>query len=102
LYWTKSSVVADDSCHVHSLLPLIASNQVQGLGYSESEVETDVATLQLETYAASLELDTDAAALELEPNAAGLELETDIVALDLETEIDMPQGLSKQERYSAN
>jgi hypothetical protein len=63
------------------------------MGYSESEVETDVAALQLETSAAALELEMDAAALELEPNAA---------ALDLEMEINMPQELSKQERYLAD
>jgi hypothetical protein len=36
---------------------------VQGLGYSESEVETDVATHPLKTSAAALELDMDEAAL---------------------------------------
>jgi hypothetical protein len=63
------------------------------MGYSESEVETDVAALQLETSAAALELEMDAAALELEPNAA---------ALDLEMETNVPQELSKQERYLAD
>jgi hypothetical protein len=33
------------------------------MGYSESEVETDAATLQLETSVTALELETDAAAL---------------------------------------
>jgi hypothetical protein len=75
------------------LSPLPASNQVQGEGYSESEVEIDAASLQLET---------SAAAIQLEADAGGLELETDAAAPDLETEIDVPQGLSKQERYSAD
>jgi hypothetical protein len=39
---------------------------VQGAGYSESKVETNVATLQLETSVADLELEIDATALELE------------------------------------
>jgi hypothetical protein len=47
----------------------------------------------------SLELETDAAGLELEMSAVALELET---TLDLEMETDVPQALSKQERYSAN
>jgi hypothetical protein len=87
-----------DSYHVHSSLPLPLSDQVQGTGYSESEVENDEAALQLETFATALELETYAAALELEPNTAALELEIDIAALDLEMETDMPQGLLKQER----
>jgi hypothetical protein len=84
------------------------SDQVQGSGYSESEVETDVASIQLETSAATLELETDAAALELETDATGLELEMNApalqleIALDLEMETDVPQGISKQERYSAD
>jgi hypothetical protein len=56
---------------------------VQGAGYSESEVETD---------AAALELMTDAVALKLE---AGM------TTLKLETEMDMSQEILKQERYSA-
>jgi hypothetical protein len=84
LSWTESSAVAGDSCHVHSSLPFPLSDQVRGMGYSESEVETDMATLQLQM------------------NTTTLELEIDATALDLETETDMPQGLSKQERYSAN
>jgi hypothetical protein len=75
---------AVDSCHVHSLSPLAASDQVQGAGYSESEVETDMAILKLETDAAALELETDAAALKLE------------------TEIDVSQEISKQKGYSAD
>jgi hypothetical protein len=82
-----------DSCHVHSSSPLATSDQVQGMGYSESEVETDMAHLELETNAAALELETDAVALKLE---------IDIVVLDLETETDVAHEISKQERYSAN
>jgi hypothetical protein len=70
---------------------LLASDQVKGAGYSESEVETDTAALQLVTSAVDLELETDATALELETDTAGLELETDV-----------PQETSKQERYSAD
>jgi hypothetical protein len=81
---------------------LPAADQVQGIGYFESEVETDMAVLQLETSAAALELETDVAALELEPNTVALKLETDAAALDLEMETDVPQGLLKQERYSAD
>jgi hypothetical protein len=54
------------------------------VGYSESEVETNMTTLQFETSVATVELETDA------------------TALDLEMEIDVPQRLSKQERYSAH
>jgi hypothetical protein len=43
-----------------------AFDQVQGEGYSESEVETSATTLELETDAAALELEIDTAALELE------------------------------------
>jgi hypothetical protein len=67
-----------DSCHVYSSLPLPASDQVQGVGYSESKVETDMTALQLETSVADLELETDTTALELEIDATGLELETDV------------------------
>jgi hypothetical protein len=49
---------------------------VQGAGYSESEVETDVAALQLETSATNLELETGATTMELETNVDGLELQT--------------------------
>jgi hypothetical protein len=80
-----------DSYHIHSLSPLPASDQVQGAGYSESEVETDTAALQLETSTDDLELETNVTALELETDAAGLELE-----------IDVPQETSKQERYSVD
>jgi hypothetical protein len=80
-----------DSYHIHSSSPLSASDQVQGAGYSESEVETDAAALQLETSTADLELDTNVTALELETDVAGLELE-----------IDVPQETSKQERYSVD
>jgi hypothetical protein len=65
----------------------------QGAGYSESEVETDAAAIQLETFVADLVL---------EMGATALELEIDTIALDLETEINVPQGLSKQQRYSAD
>jgi hypothetical protein len=80
-----------DSYHIHSSSPLPASDQVQGAGYSESEVETDTAALQLETSTDDLELETNITALELETDAAGLELE-----------IDVPQETSKQERYSVD
>jgi hypothetical protein len=86
-----SFTAAGDSCHVHSLLPLPASDQVNRAEYSESKVETDMAALQLETSMVDLELETDAIALELEPDTTGLELETEPDALDLEMEIDMPQ-----------
>jgi hypothetical protein len=120
LSWTKSSTVVGDSCHVHSLSLLSASVQVQGSGYSESKVETDAAALQLEISVTALELETDVAGLELETSAAGLKLETDAtglkletnagalkletdtIALDLETKIDVPQEISKRERYSAD
>jgi hypothetical protein len=46
-----------------------ASDQVQGVGYSESEVEIN---------AAALELKTDVDALELEKDVATLELETEM------------------------
>jgi hypothetical protein len=98
----KSSAAVGDSCHIHSSSPLSAVDQVQGTGYSESKVETDVAALQLETSAAALKLETDAAALELELNIATLELKTDTTALDLKMETDVPHGLSKQERYSVD
>jgi hypothetical protein len=109
LSWTKSSAATGDSCHVHSSLPLPTFDQVPGLGYSE--VETDMAALQLETPTTALELemnvaglklDTSTTGLELETNIAALELATDTTALDLEMETDMPQGLSKQESYLAD
>jgi hypothetical protein len=78
---------------------LLAFDQVQGLGYSESEVVIDTAAPQLETSAVALELEMDAAGLELEMNAPALKLES---SLDLEMETEVPQGLSKQERYSAD
>jgi hypothetical protein len=68
---------ATDSCHIHSLLPLAASDQVQGAGYSESEVETDVVDLKLETNVAALKLEMDIAAPELETNTVVLDLETE-------------------------
>jgi hypothetical protein len=102
LPWTTSFDVAGDSCHIYSSLPLPVSDQVQGAGYSESEVETDVTALQLETSAADLDLKIDATTLELETDVIGLELEIEPAALDLETEIDVPQETSKQERYSAD
>jgi hypothetical protein len=91
LPWRTSSAAAGDSYHVHSSSPLAASDQVQGVGYYESEAETDAAALQLETSAACLKLEKDATALELEAGAAGLELERDV-----------PRETSKQERYSAD
>jgi hypothetical protein len=80
LPWTTSSTAAIDSCHVHSSSPLATSDQVQGVGYSESEVETD---------AAALELETDVTALKLETDTTALELETGTPALDLEMETDV-------------
>jgi hypothetical protein len=91
LPWRTSSAAAGDSYHIHSSSPLPTSNQVQGAGYSKSEVETDVAALQLETSVADLKLETDATVLELEADTAGLKLETDV-----------PQETSKQERYWAD
>jgi hypothetical protein len=70
---------------------LVASNQVQGAGYSESKVEANAGALQLETFAADLKLEADATALELEVDTAGLKFKT-----------DMPQETSKQERYLAD
>jgi hypothetical protein len=69
---TTSSATAGDSYHIHSLSPLPTAAQVLGAGYSECEVETDVANLQVETYAAALELETDATDLELETSVAYL------------------------------
>jgi hypothetical protein len=89
---TYSAAVVD-SCHVHSLSSLAASDQVQGVGYFESEVETDVADLKLKT---------DVAALELETDTTTLKLETYIVVLDLEMETDVAQEILKQKRYSAD
>jgi hypothetical protein len=80
-----------DSYHVHFLSPLPTYDEVQGVGYSESEVETDTIALQLETSTADLELEMNTTALELEVDALGLELD-----------IGMPQETSKQERYSAD
>jgi hypothetical protein len=88
--WMTSSAAAADSYHVYSSPSLTAADQVQGTGYSESEVEIDVTDLKLET---------DAAALELETDAAALKLETDTVVLDLKTETDVSQEILKQERY---
>jgi hypothetical protein len=81
-----SSAVTADSCHVHSSSPLATSDQVQGAGYSESEMETNMVDLKLET---------DAATLELEMDTTALELEIDTTVLDLETEIDVYQEISK-------
>jgi hypothetical protein len=57
---------------------------VQGAGYSEFELETNMVALELET------------------NATALELEADTVALELETETDVSQEISKQEQYLAD
>jgi hypothetical protein len=65
----------------------------QGMGYSESEVETFVVALQLETFAAALELET---------NVAPLELETNVAPLELETETDVSYEILKQVQYSAD
>jgi hypothetical protein len=91
--WTTSSAVVTDSCHVHSSSPLAASDLVQGVGYSEFEVKTDMADLKLET---------DSAALELETDIGTLKLETNTTILDLEMATDVYQEISKQERYSAH
>jgi hypothetical protein len=61
-----SSTTVIDSGDVHSSSPLAAANQVQGAGYSESEVETNATDLKLGTNVATLELEMDAAALKLE------------------------------------
>jgi hypothetical protein len=98
----KSSAAMGDSCHIHSLSPLPALDQLQAMVYSESEVETDAAALQLETSMTTVELEMDTTALELETSMTALELETYIAALDLEMETDVPHELSKQERYSAD
>jgi hypothetical protein len=83
--WTTSSTAAADSFHVHSLSPLVVADQMQGVGYSESEVETDAVDLKLQTNVAALELETD---------AGTLDLETDATILDLETAIDVSQEIS--------
>jgi hypothetical protein len=62
------------------------SDQVQGVGYSESVVETN-------TFA--LELETDVIALELETDASTLELKADTIALKLEIEIDVSQEITE-------
>jgi hypothetical protein len=69
------------------------ADQVQGVGYSEFKVDTDVADLKLET---------DTAALKLETDVTALQLETGATILDLEMEIDMSHEILKQERYSAD
>jgi hypothetical protein len=51
------------------------------VGYSESEVETEVTALKLET------------------DVTALELEAHTTALELEMETDVSQEKSKQERY---
>jgi hypothetical protein len=91
--WTTSSATAADSCHVHSLSPLAVTDQVQGARYSKSEVESDIADLQLETVVATLELETD---------TTTLKLETDTVVLDLEMETDVSQEILQHERYSTD
>jgi hypothetical protein len=86
-----SFAVAADSCHVHSSSPLTTADQMHGMGYSESEMETDTTDLELETDATAFELETDTIALELETDATTLELET-----------DASQEILKQERYSVD
>jgi hypothetical protein len=83
LPWTTSFIVAVDSCYVHYSLPFVTSDQVQGVGYFKSKVQTDVAALELETGVAAIKLETDVAALKLETDATALKLETDTFALDL-------------------
>jgi hypothetical protein len=75
--WTTFSVAAADSCHVHSSSPLATSDQVQGAGYSKSEVETNVDDIELETDVAALKLETAATTVELEKNTTVLDLETE-------------------------
>jgi hypothetical protein len=92
LPWTTSSTAVFTS----PLLSLArqkraACDQVQGAGYSESEVETSVTALKLETSVTALELETD---------ASPLKLETDTTPLELKTETDVSLELSKQEQYS--
>jgi hypothetical protein len=99
LPWMTFFAAADDSCHIHSSSLLPVFDQVQGAGYSESEVEADVAALQLETSAIAFELEMDGADLELKIDTVDLELETSAAALDLEMKIDVPQETSKHERY---
>jgi hypothetical protein len=97
LPWMTSSVVVVSS----PLLPLsslaqqkrVASDQVQRMGYSKSEVDT---------FVAALELETSAAVLELEMDVAPLEFKTDTASLELDTETDMSQEISKQKRYSSD
>jgi ABC-type sulfate transport system substrate-binding protein len=72
-----------DSCHISSSSLLAASDQVQGVGYFKSEVETDAAALKLEIDVVALEMETDTAALELKTNAAPLDWETNVANLDL-------------------
>jgi hypothetical protein len=71
-----SSAAVVDSCHVHSLSPLAAYDQVRGEGYSKSKVETDDAT--------------------------AFELETDVTPLELEMELDVSLEISKTEQYLAD
>jgi hypothetical protein len=68
------------------------SNQVQGVGYFKSKVETSMTVLELET---------SVAALQLEMDAAPIELETGMDPLELEMKMKVSQEISKQERYSA-
>jgi hypothetical protein len=97
LTWmTSSAVVAASPLLPSSSLARqkrVMSDQVQRAGYSKSEMETFMATLELEANIATLKLETDAAALELETNTT---------ALKLETETDVSQEISKQERYSTD
>jgi hypothetical protein len=67
-----------DSYHVHSSSPLTMSDQVQGVGYSKSEVKTN-----------------DARALELQMDATPLELKTSATPLELEMETDVSQEILK-------
>jgi hypothetical protein len=83
-----------DSYHVHSSSPFAMSDQVQGVGYYEFEVETNDTD--------ALELEIDATAFELETDVAPLELEMDAAPLELEMETDVSQEILKQERYSTN
>jgi hypothetical protein len=57
---------------------------VQGVGYSEFEVETNTT------------------ALKLEMGVTIVELEMDTSALELETKTDVSQEISKQEQYLAD
>jgi hypothetical protein len=69
LPWMTSSttVVASPLLPLSSLAQQrkVAFDQVQGAGYSKSEVETSATSLELETFVAALDLELGVASLEL-------------------------------------